>query len=211
MPTYKLTYFNIRGKAEYVRLLFAAAGVDYEDHRIDRETEWPGLKDSSPFGQLPTLTIDGKHTFSQTLPIGRYISDKYGLSGKTDLDKLRADMIVHCVEDVLLAIVKVRFTEDPEAKAKLRENLKDQKLPEFLKHLEKLLIENNGGNGYYIGDSITCADIAVFNLLTHLINLSGIEPAPTFDEYPKLKALSGKVKGNPKIAAWLAKRPETPF
>ena len=41
----KLTYFNLRGRAEPSRLILAQAGVQYEDHRIQRE-EWPALKES---------------------------------------------------------------------------------------------------------------------------------------------------------------------
>jgi hypothetical protein len=37
MPAYKLTYFDARGIAEMTRLLFAAAGVKYEDCRVTRE------------------------------------------------------------------------------------------------------------------------------------------------------------------------------
>ena len=43
MPTYKLTYFNGRGRAEITRLIFAAAGVPYEDVRIEKEA-WPAVK-----------------------------------------------------------------------------------------------------------------------------------------------------------------------
>ena len=41
----KLTYFNLRGRAEVPRLILAQAGVKYEDNRIARE-DWLALKPS---------------------------------------------------------------------------------------------------------------------------------------------------------------------
>jgi glutathione S-transferase len=46
MPSYTLTYFNGRGRAELTRLVFAAAGVQYEDKRI---TDWPAGKEGKQF------------------------------------------------------------------------------------------------------------------------------------------------------------------
>lgn len=45
MSKYRLIYFNIRGRAEPARLIFAYVGVNYEDVRI-KEEEWPALKPS---------------------------------------------------------------------------------------------------------------------------------------------------------------------
>ena len=48
-PHYKLTYFGIRARAEPTRIVFAYAGVDYEDVRIsfeNRAEEWPPVKNS---------------------------------------------------------------------------------------------------------------------------------------------------------------------
>ncbi len=46
----KLTYFSGRGRAEPIRLMLAAADIDYEDVRVTFE-EWPQLKDSKRGGE----------------------------------------------------------------------------------------------------------------------------------------------------------------
>ena len=44
-PKYKLIYFNSRGRAEPVRMLFAHCGVEYEDKRVTTD-EWKEMKPS---------------------------------------------------------------------------------------------------------------------------------------------------------------------
>ncbi|OXB68590.1 hypothetical protein ASZ78_014369 [Callipepla squamata] len=51
MPNYKLTYFNLRGRAEISRYLFAYSGIKYEDHRLEA-ADWPKIKPSLA-GQTP--------------------------------------------------------------------------------------------------------------------------------------------------------------
>ena len=45
MPSYKLTYFDARGRGEISRMVLAAAGQKYEDDRVKSE-DWPKLKPS---------------------------------------------------------------------------------------------------------------------------------------------------------------------
>ncbi len=41
MPHYKLTYFDIRGLGEFIRMTFIEAGVPFEDNRIPMgNTDW---------------------------------------------------------------------------------------------------------------------------------------------------------------------------
>ena len=46
MSSYKLYYFNVRGRAEISRLIFNAAGVEFEDVRVE---DWPVGRDGNIF------------------------------------------------------------------------------------------------------------------------------------------------------------------
>ena len=73
MSEYKLYYFDLRGRAEIIRLLFAAAGKKYQDIRFKRE-QWPEYKQKAPFGQAPYIEIieGGKTlTMAQSIAISR--------------------------------------------------------------------------------------------------------------------------------------------
>ncbi|KAI4470912.1 glutathione s-transferase [Holotrichia oblita] len=94
----KLTYFDFRGLGESLRYLLRYAGIDFEDVRITFE-EWPKVKTSMPFGQMPLYEEKGK-TVTQSLAIARYIAKKAKLVGKTDWEDLEIDAIVDTINDI---------------------------------------------------------------------------------------------------------------
>ena len=70
----KLTYFNLKGRAEFARLVLVQAGQEWEDVRIDQvggshhqrpvliltlQAKWAELKPTLPLGQVPCLEMDG--------------------------------------------------------------------------------------------------------------------------------------------------------
>lgn len=94
MAEYKLYYFNLRGRAEIIRLVFAAAGQKYEDIRFPRD-KWPEYKPKAPFGQCPYMEItEGGNTFTmaQSIAIARYLAKKFGFAGKNDNEAGLIDM-----------------------------------------------------------------------------------------------------------------------
>ena len=54
MAAYKLTYFDFRGKGEIIRLLFAQAGISYEDVRIQR-SNWLSIKPGTKIRNRPAF------------------------------------------------------------------------------------------------------------------------------------------------------------
>jgi hypothetical protein len=70
-PTLKLTYFDIQGVAEKIRLAFHLGGVEFEDVRIGFP-EWAAMKPTTPYGQLPIMSIDGAPPMAQSDAMLRY-------------------------------------------------------------------------------------------------------------------------------------------
>lgn len=75
-PSIKLTYFDIEGKGEPVRLALILAGVPFEDVRI-KFPEWPELKPKTPSGKLPVLQIDNGPMKTQSVAMARLIGSRY--------------------------------------------------------------------------------------------------------------------------------------
>lgn len=204
MPNYTLYYFNARARGEIIRLIFAVAGVDYKDVRVEME-KWPEMKSKAPFGQMPFMEIDGVKV-CQSLACARYLARKYNLAGKSDMEQLQADMIVDCLNDACKMAPQIFFEKDETKKAALMKKYLEEDLPTYLKHLEALLISNQGGDKYFVGNELTWADLWFLCFISFLGMTGGSDQV---DKYPKLKALQSKVEKLPKIADWLAKRPKT--
>uniref|UniRef100_A0A0B6ZQ81 glutathione transferase n=1 Tax=Arion vulgaris TaxID=1028688 RepID=A0A0B6ZQ81_9EUPU len=149
-PKYKLVYFNLRGRGEILRLLLHAAGVHFEDQRVEF-AQWPALKSNTPDGTLPYLSIDGKD-YGESMPLARYIAKKYNLAGKNEIEQLSADIILNYIDDIRNAMGRARNdtmltdAQKKEADAKI----KTEEFPKLMTKLEKRLKESK--SGYLVGD-----------------------------------------------------------
>ncbi|XP_070545483.1 S-crystallin 4-like [Ptychodera flava] len=209
MPTYKLKYFKERGLVEPSRLVFAAAGVEYEDIRFDRE-QWQSEKESAPekypFGQMPVLEVDGE-VISESKAIARYLANDFGLAGKSNLDKAKVDMVVDALQDIANGLIEMWFGKDEAQKAEAKEKCLTKTIPTIFSALEKLLTSNNGGDGFFVGDSLTLADLA---FIAHTdYHVDQLKEAATLSAFPKLTALRERVLEQPNIKKWIAARPKT--
>ncbi|XP_035670542.1 hematopoietic prostaglandin D synthase-like [Branchiostoma floridae] len=201
-PKYKLTYFDVRARGEPTRLLFAAAGVEYEDVRITFD-QWPAHKDSTPMGVLPILEVDGI-TLSQSMSIARFIARETGLDGKTRLERAQADAFVDELEELIPKMAGVVvFAKDEKDKEEKSKEL-DKLIAERLGKCEKL----SGSDGHLVGNSLLWCDLVLFNI-AH--NIEEVYKAGTMQDYPKLTKVCDTVKANPRIAKWMAERPAGMF
>ncbi|KAK2151389.1 hypothetical protein LSH36_365g05030 [Paralvinella palmiformis] len=206
MPNYKVIYFGVRGYAETIRLVFAAAGVAYDDNRIEMK-DWMVLKPTMPFGQLPVLEVDGMK-LAQSDSICRFLADKFGLMGRHPIEKAAIDACAETISEIRVIVMRVQTNMDipQDVKDKEMKVVLEEKVPPILEKLEVCLKKNKSGDKYFYGDTISLADIHFFACCETVVRLN----PKAFDNFPKLAALYDRVKNHSHIYKWLQQRPDTP-
>jgi len=208
MPKYTFSYFDVRALGEVSRWVFAAANQPYDDVRISHDgdrVEWQKLKPTTPFGQMPVLEVDGVK-IGQSNAIAHYLAREFGLAGKSNMEQARVSMVVDCLGDIMKAAYQIYVEKDEGKKAELKKKFEDD-LKTQQKYFDQFLTDNHN-TGYFVGDSLTLADIAY---AVNLERMGDFAVNLHLDEFPRLKQLNENVRSNPNIAAWIAKRPATQF
>ena len=59
-----LQYFDIMGPTERIRYALLLGKVPFNDERV-KFSDWPSVKPTTPYGQMPVLTVDGQR-FTQS-------------------------------------------------------------------------------------------------------------------------------------------------
>ena len=203
MPTYKLYYFNARGGAEIIRLIFAQAGVAYEDVRLTSE-QWAEFKPRTPYGAMPVLEVDGK-MLGGSQPIARYLAKQFGMAGEDDFSSAILDGAVDASNDIMIRLMYLFMEKDDEKKAAIKKELEEKVAPRALGGLEKLASANNCADGWFYGPKMTYADIIFTQTMVWTLGFS----PNILDKYPALKKLKASVESSPNIAKWIKERPVT--
>jgi len=210
MSEYKLHYFDIRGKGELMRLVFAAAGQTFEDVRYEPPPFLGGTgkcppfdadtKAAMPLGQMPVLEVDG-HKFCQQSALARFLAKRFDLMGDDDMQAAKVDMVVQTMwDDVAMKCTKIYFESDAVKKAELKDKV-IQDLPAFL---DKIAAWVEGT--FVLGDKLSLADLAIFDV-EGLVKV--IVPEVEFPSI--LKKVIANVEADAKVAKWLEARPKTSF
>ena len=172
MAHYKLTYFDMGGRAEPVRICLHAAGIDFEDRRISFP-EFMDMRANLRFRCVPTLEIDGK-VVTQSNAMCRYVGKMAGLYPEDALQALYCDEALGVMEDLLHAMTPTFGLEGEELRA-AREKLVDGWLTTFITGLGELI---ERGGDYFADNRLTVADLKVAGLVQWL-NAGHLDHVPT--------------------------------
>lgn len=198
----QLYYFDFPfWRAEISRIALHASGQPFDDVRLKRD-EFRALKASGelPFGQVPVLKV-GDTFIAQTGAIARYCGRLAGLYPQDALMQAQVDQVIDAISDITLHIGRSMRISDPDEKLTARALLAKETLPLWLGFLERLLDKNN--NGYFVGDTLTMADLAVWRGMGWLTGgiLDGI-PANLLDGFPQLQKHVNRVEGHAVVTNW---------
>ncbi|OXA40520.1 glutathione S-transferase [Folsomia candida] len=197
--SYKLTYFDFKGRGEAIRLLLATAGVKFADDRVKLEN-WPSIKPHTPWEMVPVLHV-GDRSLSQSLTICRYIARKFKLMGANEWEASKCDEYAETINDLYLEWIKFNFEADPDKKAELKNAFLTTLVPKYLIKLNTLQ-SNNGGN-FLVGNTLTWADIFVADKLQ---TFEDTVDQGVLNEYPHLRKMKDAVFAEPRIKAYIEGR-----
>lgn len=195
----QLVYFDIRGRAEAIRLLLEEVGVEYDDLRISRH-EWAELQPRTPFGQLP-LFREGDLELAQSHAILRHLARVHDLDGRDEPERLRSDVAVEALRDadeqLGSALWRPGFANE-------RTRFVEGELARSLRALARLF--ETSGAPFWAGPSPTLADVFAFAFLE---DVEALFPGALAGA-PPLAGFRERFAARPRIAAYLrsSRRPE---
>ncbi|CAN8062333.1 unnamed protein product [Agarophyton chilense] len=200
----KLTYFDLRGRAEPIRLAFLISEIDYEDDRFEFQA-WKDIKPTLPYGSVPVLTVDGQ-VLAQSGAILRYVGKLGKLYPSDPLQALKVDEVMDTIHD-MVSVVYGYKGDDRGVLKEQRTKFIDETLPRYAGALEKRF-ESFGEGVYAVGDQISIADLVI----TCFINgfKSGVfdfVPSDVMENYPKFMAIHKQVMELPSVVEWYKKYP----
>jgi glutathione S-transferase len=224
---YELYYWpDIPGRGEFVRLVLEEAAAPYRDvGRLPAEQGggmksvvafWAGEREGHPVFAPPVLK-QGELVLSQTAAICDFLGGRHELAPRDEVGRAQAlalqltiaDLVVE-VHDTHHPISAWLYYEDQQAEARRRApHFVDERLPRFLRYFERVL--RHDGTGVLVGESLSHADLGLFQVLEGLAYAFPRGFARASEETPGVLALRDRVRERPRIAAYLASERRVPF
>lgn len=200
MSQLKITYFDFHGgRAEPARLAMHIGGIAFEDHRF-AFADFPAVRKSTPFGQVPVLHIDGV-LVTQSDAITRYVGKLTGLYPTDAYQALLCDEVLGAVEDINIKLTAT-FGLTGDALKDARTALVSGALTTYLQWLQAQLLAHGGL--YFADQRLTVADLKVFAYVNGLMSgrLDHVPSDLVEKVAPALLAHRQRVADTPAIAQY---------
>jgi len=189
-----LIYFDIRGRAEPIRLLLADLEVEYVDQQITL-SDWELHRDSMPFRRIPVYREDDL-VIPEAFAILSYLGRKYDLLGANEPERIRCDATVEAWKDygnrVANAFGAMSNSEDE------RRVFIEETQPALLRDLECFYESRSNVELFWAGPTPTVADYVAFNYI------DSFQSPKTRQQFEALGAFHDAFAGRPNVRSYLA-------
>ena len=193
----QLGYWKIRGLASNLRYQLAYQGVDYEMVEYEQADdfsveEWTSVKFTLGF-EFPNLPyfVDGDFKMTETMPIHKYIADKWTpeLLGKDAQTRAQVNMVANVIGELKNAVTMGCYTNGDLDALKVNIHAKTPAVVAFL-----------GAKKFLAGEEPTWIDF----YFVEVVELMSRHESDFFVTYPTLMTYKESVFGLPKLAEYLA-------
>lgn len=220
-----LVYFDIIGIAWPIRCLLHLKNVDYDliqlpiERWIERdENGVQTLKHCFKNGHIP-LYVDRDVSMNQSHIILEYLMERHGLDGTAQSERFAVREVMLQAYDALfhwngLFRVNVRLgLPDEIAQARMSAFMGEGEWPvasdgydNNLRAFERYLQANQANSGFFVGRSLTGADLYAFNVLCNWYK--ALAPERFIRDHPRLEEFIQKIAAIPKVADYIATKQE---
>lgn len=226
---YRLVYWpGIPGRGEPIRLLLEEAGASYADtaresdgtNHLKRLTDhsYKGDDINSPPFAAPIL-IKGSLTISQLPNILQFLGQELGLAPNVTEDPAGfyhvnsltltiLDGLSNEPHEVHHPIAVGRYYEEQKEAAMARaKDYRENRLPKFIGHFERVLAGPASGGGEYLYKArLTYADLVLFQCIhgTSFAFPKRMKQLKESGKYPKLFALCDRIAARPNISSYMS-------
>lgn len=229
MAVYELHYWpTIQGRGEFVRLALEHGGIEYLDVARAPQNEGGGeealaaaMKRSGlvhpPFA--PPWLKAGSQLIGQTANILLFLGRHHDLAPTDEAGELwthqlqltLADFVAE-THDVHHPIGAGLYYEDQKAEAKRRAaDFREHRIPKFLGYFERVIAHNASASGWLVRDSITYADLSLFQVVAGLRYALPRLMEAVAGKYPGVVRVHDRVAASPAIAKYLQSARRIPF
>jgi glutathione S-transferase len=215
--TYELYYWpGIQGRGEFIRLALEEAGENYVD--VARE---PGGEETltaflekqdlahPPFA--PPFLKDGNIVIGQTAAILLYLGDRHELAPRDEAKRIWVHQIQLTIADIVSEAHDAHhplgadlYYEEQKSEARRRsKSFRENRIRKYFDWFELILTRNPEGGELLVGNSVTYADLSLFQLVEGLLYAFPKRLKTVLADVPRIAALHQRISQRPRIRAYL--------
>jgi len=191
----RLLYFEMRGRAEPIRLFLHATRTAFDDHRVVTREQWAELRPTLPFRALPVYESDGSRlceSHAILRHLGRTLAPERRSPSEIAALDVAQEAIAESQEDLWRFNWQVDYYDALESYA-------TSTLDERLGNLERWLLRDGRRSADWMGESFSYVDCLAFG---YLDEIDAFFPR-VLAKFENLAALRSRVGSRPGIEAYL--------